>query len=64
MILAFILAAWGRDGGAPNASRWMAYRLPSMFTGHSMRPPQHTKAARWGPSVLCPLRMPEGPRRK
>jgi hypothetical protein len=34
-----------------------------MFAGHSMLPPQHAKAARWGPGAL-PLRMQNTPQKR
>ncbi len=33
-----------------------SYSAPSMCAGHSMLPPQHAKAARWGPRCCAPTK--------
>ena len=49
------LKGWRYKGNdEPVCTRRVAGITPSMFAGHSMLPPQHAKAARWGPRCCAP----------
>ncbi len=46
------------------AARRIANITPSSFAGHSMLPPRHAKAARWGPRCCAPTRQKRKPKRQ